>query len=287
MLAAAKLAQNCAGLVCSGGYPIVVADYSDLPPSTECIDYSCSGASVIADVLFLAPCSAGVCNEDGDCVACIPEPGCDDWPCPGTEQISGDCQQAFCAEDGSLSVVADDDDVPAPAPDCTVSLGCNGGVITSVPAEAGDPCHGSDGECTADGECACVGNCECATDSDCAVAQYCIASVCQLGFCESEPVTVGYSPYQVSGDCQMAICSDVGVTSVGWFDPPPPLPCATGTCTLFTPDCYSNPGGSPCGVGGYCDGVSWACWPCYNGDGDCPAGFHCPSDPGFFSCAPD
>ncbi len=280
---------NCTRLFCDASVVNTQFDPTDVPPSTACVDYYCDTWTPDAEVHFGLPCPGGLCDDSGDCVACLAEPGCVSWPCLAYDQLPGDCVEKWCADESTELAVADDTDLPD-VPDCTTIYTCENGVLTAAAAIEGSPCHGGDGECNAAGECACVSSCECTQAGDCVTNQFCMSPTCNLGFCGLDPVPSGQlSPVQAVGNCQTEYCGDFGVFSLpNGGDTPPPSPCNWSLCDPF-PDYQAYSPGTPC-PGGFCDGVLFGtCYPCFGGQGTCPSGSHCDPSPVPFgsSCIPD
>ena len=204
-------------------------------------------------------CTTDSCGPDGACVHQAVPDGL------SPNQLPGDCQVVSCAA-GVAQSAADDHDVPDDGNPCTTDA-CDNGIPSNTNADG----HG----CTVDGG---QGMC---------VAGSCVPAVCTLqneatlcpddnpctddhcnvdtGQCEHTPSADGPAVDQVTGDCQLAMCTGGALQNVNdnsdvQYDA---SECTDDVCNEGVPQHPPMTVGSPCAQNGgqVCDGAG-ACVEC-------------------------
>lgn len=300
---AQQTAEDCKQVVCDGrGDTTIVDDDSDVPDDgLECTDDACA-----ADMPTSTPvdpgtsCSAGTCNEAGQCTGCTSPSECAgedsfcsmrtceasscgvaataaDTPLPDGDQTTGDCLRRVCDGRGNVAQVADDLDLPGDDGEACTDETCNDGMVGHPPLPADTVC--ASGFCDGDGACV-----ECNNDAQCPAAGACTVGVCSDGVC-----SVGFADMGTACNdglfCTASDACDGGGSCVGAGNP---CPGADGdsdcseTCNEGADACTGNDAaGSACSDGLFCT-ASDTC----NGAGTCVgAGNPCPGADGDSDCS--
>ncbi len=300
---AAQAAEDCQVVVCDGrGGTETIEDPSDVPDDgLECTEDACvGGVPTSTPVDAGIECSAGHCNDAGQCAGCASPAECAgvsdfcqavtcvdsvcgvtltdaDTPLPDGDQTTGDCLRRVCDGKGNVASVADDDDLPDDdGSECTDET-CTNGVEAHPPLSADAECAG--GVCDGDGSCV-----ECNTDDQCPAAGACTVGVCQDGVC-GVGFADGGTPCNDGLFCTSSDACDGTGSCVGSGNP---CPGADGdsdcseTCNEGADACTGNDGaGSACNDGLFCTS-SDTC----NGAGTCVgAGNPCPGADGDSDCS--
>ena len=283
-----QTAGDCHKVVCdgAGGVTSVIDNTDFLADNNACTaDLCTAGVPSHPALAARTPCSGGLCNGAGVCVACLADSDCGtptecrtptcsaEGTCGFTDapagtvvatQTTGDCQKVVCDGSGGKTSVADNTDVPTDAYECTSDI-CTAGVPSNPLLPPGTSCSG--GKCNAAGTCvACLANSDCGTPTDCRTPVCSAEGTCGYSY-TPEGTLVTALP---TGDCKKTVCDGGGNTTLVADDLDLPVDgkdCTDDLCTAGVP---SNPPVSArthCS-GGLCNGTG-VCVECLVGS-DCP-----------------
>lgn len=202
---------DCMSRRCDGAGKLeTIVDTNDRPvDQNDCTDDVCSADGVPSLAIAVdTPCSGGVCDGQGSCVACntadqCPGSGdfcrertCVDHQCgssnkamgtvlPSDQQIPGDCWVIHCDGNGAAASTIDVDDRDD-GNDCTIDSCDDQGDAQHLDAADGDPCGpDSSHQCDGQGACKLKDGQECWDDTQCA-NPYCVDGRCCEDACEYE-----------------------------------------------------------------------------------------------------
>lgn len=284
---------DCKSVVCNGiGSSMVIDDDGDVPMPVGCSMGECNAGE--PSVVFRpagALCSAGTCNEVGQCTGCTLAVECGqdtacttntcvggvcgaDFTATGTPlpgQTTGDCRELQCNGNGGVQEVADNADLPADDGNPCTGASCLLGAAQHPNSALNVACPA--GFCDGAGTCQeCNSPSQCASGSACEVAQ-CLSNQCSLA---DAPVgSPAASSAQVAGDCQVAICQAGGNLSSAPQNadlPDDGDACTLDLCVAGAPSHPDAPAGTPCPAGTCNEGQCLAC-----GTSPPPTGGACPA----------
>jgi hypothetical protein len=231
------------GPVCSNGVACSSATTCTTPSNpcevAICEQECCGIANASAGVACTSGNTHGVCNGNGECVACLQASDCTPPTC-----FTATCTQGTCvnvpAGSGTMCTGTNPDDkvcngtgqcvectnagqCPTP-PEC-MTAACGLGTCTTHPSQAETACAGGD---VCDG----TGNCvECDQGGDCPDAPVCQTATCTNHTCGTSDVAAGTNcgPDQPGtcdghGSCTVIACTDPSTCPV------PSNPCLDATC---------------------------------------------------------
>ncbi|PKN32030.1 MAG: hypothetical protein CVU63_20875, partial [Deltaproteobacteria bacterium HGW-Deltaproteobacteria-20] len=225
-LTSGQVAGDCQVWQCDGaGNEEEVANDLDLPvDNNDCTGDLCtSGAPSNPDLTLGTACSAGVCDDQGQCVGCNVPADCDgtdtfcatrtcandtcgfNYTAVGTDlpqQTPGDCRVAECNGNGGTQSTVDDTDILDDGTLCTVNT-CTNGTAGVSNAVLRATCSDSGGTlCDGNGNCV-----ECIDGTDC-TSGVCTSNECQAATC-GDSVENGN---ETDVDCGGGTCDPCEVT---------------------------------------------------------------------------
>jgi hypothetical protein len=300
---AGQTTEDCKQVVCDGrGGTEVVDDDSDVPnDGLECTEDTCvAGMPSSTPVQPGMPCSAGECNDAGQCTGCTSPDECEgeqtfceaitcessvcgvmstasNTPLPDGDQTTGDCLRRVCDGRGNVAQIAEDTDLPTDDGfECTDET-CNDGMVGHPALPADTPCTA--GFCDGNGGCG-----ECNTDAQCPAAGQCTVGVCTDGVCSVGNADSGTACNDGLFCTQTDACNGAGAC-VGSGSP---CPGADGdsdcseSCNEGADACTGNDAaGSGCSDGLFCTQTDTC-----NGAGTCVgSGNPCPGADGDGDCS--